>query len=77
MAFRLTQGNNADVSMIEMLTQGIIRKPFGDKGYISAEIAKNLFQRGLQLFKSIRNTMKQKLMSLENKILLRKRSLIN
>ena len=76
LAFQLTQGNVADVSMIETLTKGIIGKLFGDKGYISAEIAKNLFQRGLRLFTSLRNKMKQKLMSLEDKILLRKRSLI-
>ena len=76
LAFQLTQGNVADVSMIEILTKGIIGKLFGDKGYISAEIAKNLFQRGLQLFTSLRDKMKQKLMALENKILLRKRSLI-
>ena len=76
LAFQLTQGNVADVSMIEVLTRGIIGKLFGDKGYISAEIAKNLFQRGLQLFTSLRDKMKQKLMSLEDKILLRKRSLI-
>lgn len=76
LAFQLTQGNIADVSMTEVLTKGIIGKLFGDKGYISAEIAKNLFQRGLQLFTSLRDKMKQKLMSLEDKILLRKRSLI-
>lgn len=76
LAFQLTQGNVADVSMVETLTKGIIGKLFGDKGYISAEIAKNLFQRGLRLFTSLRDKMKQKLMPLEDKILLRKRSLI-
>lgn len=76
LAFQLTQGNVADVSMVETLTKGIIGKLFGDKGYISAEIAKNLFQRGLRLFTSLRDKMKQRLMPLEDKILLRKRSLI-
>lgn len=76
LAFQLTQGNVADVSMIETLTKGITGKLFGDKGYISSEIAKKLFQRGLRLFTSLRDKMKQKLMSLEDKILLRKRSLI-
>lgn len=76
LAFQLTPGNVADVSMVDMLSQEIIGKMFGDKGYISAELAKSLFERGLELFTSIRSNMKQKLMSLEDKILLRKRSLI-
>lgn len=76
LAFQLTPGNVSDVSMIEPLSQGIIGKLFGDKGYISAELAKSLFQCGLELFTSIRSNMKQKLIALEDKILLRKRSLV-
>lgn len=76
LAFQLTQGNVADVTMVETLTKNIVGKLFGDKGYISAEISKKLFQRGLELFTSLRSKMKQKLMSLEDKLLLRKRSLI-
>lgn len=76
LAFQLTQGNVSDVSMVETLSKGILGKLFGDKGYISAEIAKNLFQRGLQLFTTLKSNMKQKLMSWKDKILLRKRSLI-
>lgn len=76
LAFQLTPGNVSDVSMVETLSEGIIGKLFGDKGYISAELAKSLFQRGLELFTSIRSNMKQKLIALEDKILLRKRSLI-
>jgi Transposase DDE domain len=76
LAFQLTPGNISDVSMVEALSKGIIGKLFGDKGYISADLAKSLFQRGLELFTSIRSNMKQKLMALEDKILLRKRSLV-
>lgn len=76
LAFQLTTGNVADVKMIETLAKGIVGKLFGDKGYISAEVAKSLFQRGLQLFTTLRSKMKQKLMSVKDKILLRKRSLI-
>lgn len=76
LAFQLTQGNVSDVSMVETLSKGIVGKLFGDKGYISADIAKNLFQRGLQLFTTLKSNMKQKLMSWKDKILLRKRSLI-
>jgi len=76
LAFQLTQGNVADVSMVEMLTKDIIGKLFGDKGYISVKVTQNLFQRGLQLFTSIRDKMKEKLVPLIDKLLLRKRSLI-
>ncbi len=76
LAFQLTQGNVSDVSMVETLSKGIIGKLFGDKGYISAELGKKLFQRGLQLVTTIKSNMKQKLMNLKDKLLLRKRSLI-
>jgi hypothetical protein len=76
LAFQLTPGNISDVSMVETLSKNIIGKLFGDKGYISSDIGKSLLKRGLELFTSIRANMKQKLMSLTDKILLRKRSLI-
>jgi hypothetical protein len=76
LAFQVTQGNISDVSMTEILSKGIIGKLFGDKGYISSELGQKLLNRGLELFTTIRSNMKQKLLSLENKILLRKRSLI-
>lgn len=76
LAFQLTAGNVSDVSMLKILSQGVIGKLFGDKGYISSKLAESLFKRGLELFTSVRSNMKQKLMSLRDKILLRKRSLI-
>ena len=76
LALQFTAGNSADISVLEQLSQGIVGKLFGDKGYISAEIAMQLFKRGLQLFTTIRNKMKNKLMSLKDKILLRKRVLV-
>lgn len=75
-AFQLSQGNIADVSMLEILTKGITGKLYGDKGYISSEIAKKLLEKGLHLFTSIREKMKNKLLPLIDKILLRKRSII-
>lgn len=76
LAFQLTPGNVSDISVVESLSRGIVGKLFGDKGYISAHLSKSLLKRGLELFTSIRANMKQKLMSLTDKILLRKRSLI-
>lgn len=76
LAFQLTPGNVSDVSMLETLSKKVIGKLFGDKGYISAELGKKLFERGLQLFTTIKMNMKPKLMSLRDKLLLRKRSII-
>ena len=51
-------------------------KLFGDKGYISKKLFDELFSRGLQLITGIRGNMKNKLMPLFDKIILRKRSMI-
>lgn len=76
LAFQLTPGNVSDVSMVETLSKGIFGKLFGDKGYISSKLGKSLLDQGLELFTSIRSNMKQHLMSLRDKVLLRKRSII-
>ena len=76
LAFQLTQGHVSDVSVVESLSKHITGKLFGDKGYISSSLAHNLLKRGLDLFTTIRSNMKQKLISLKDKILLRKRSII-
>lgn len=76
LAFQLTPGNVADVSVAETLSKGIVGKLFGDKGYISAELAKKLLKQGLELFTTLRSNMKQKLMKLTDKVLLRKRSIV-
>jgi hypothetical protein len=76
LAFQLTPGNVSDVSMVETLSKGLFGKIFGDKGYISTKVSESLLRQGLELFTSIRSNMKQRLMSLIDKVLLRKRSLI-
>ncbi|WP_143298970.1 IS982 family transposase, partial [Candidatus Protochlamydia sp. W-9] len=76
LAFQLTPGNVADVSIAETLSKGIFGKLFGDKGYISKELSKRLLKQGLELFTTLRSNMKQNLMKLTDKILLRKRAII-
>ena len=49
---------------------------FGDAGYISQELFEILYERGLALFTKIRRNMKNKLMILKDKLLLKKRSLV-
>lgn len=63
------------------LKQGNILKKifgslYGDKGYISKELVEMLFDQGLHLVTGIRNNMKNVLMGMRDKILLRKRSVI-
>src|SRR5690606_1381174 len=55
LSFLLTPGNVSDISVLEKLTQGLLGKLFGDKGYISAKIAKQLFKQGLHLFTTLRS----------------------
>lgn len=76
LACRLTPGNVDDRQPVPKLTQGLTGKLFGDKGYISAQLFEELWSQGLQLVTSIRKNMKNKLMPLMDKLLLRKRSVI-
>jgi hypothetical protein len=71
-----TPGNVEDRVPVPSLTRRIAGKLFGDKGYISAALFRSLWERGIQLITSIRKNMKNTLMPLMDKILLRKRSLI-
>ena len=60
----------------EPFLKSIFGKLFGDKGDISEKLTQLLFVDGIQLITSIRNNMKNSLMEMSDKILLRKRSII-
>ena len=51
-------------------------KLFGDRGYISQALFESLFVRGLELITKRRKNMKNALMPLLDKVLLRKRPII-
>jgi hypothetical protein len=76
LAVQLTQGNVDDRQLVPHMTRELFGKLFGDKGYISGELFAQLWDRGLQLITHIRRNMTSRLMPLVDKILLRKRSLI-
>ncbi|MGK7898696.1 MAG: transposase, partial [Xenococcus sp. (in: cyanobacteria)] len=76
LAFKLTPGNTDDRKPVPDLTKDLVGKLFGDRGYISQELFEKLYERGLQLITRYKKKMKQKLVKLIDKILLRKRSLI-
>ncbi len=76
MAFKLTPATTDDRIPVDTMTQCLTGKLFGDRGYISQELFDKLFQRGLQLITRIKKNMKNKLMPLLDKLLLRKRAII-
>lgn len=76
MAFKLTPATTDDRIPVDKMTQSLTGKIFGDRGYISQELFDKLFQRGLQLITRIKKNMKNKLMPLLDKLLLRKRAII-
>ena len=55
---------------------GLFGKLFGDKGYISQGLFEELLTKGIKLVTNMRANMKCRLMQWQEKILLRKRSLI-
>lgn len=76
LAVKLTPGNTDDRAVVPEMTPGIVGKLFGDKGYISQKLFDLLFENGLQLITRIKKNMKNKLMPIADKILLRKRAII-
>ena len=76
MAFKITKGNVDDRKPVPFLVKGLVGKLVGDKGYISNNLFMDLWDEGLQLVTKIKSNMKNKLMHLVDKILLRKRAII-
>jgi hypothetical protein len=72
----LTPGNVDDRAPVPRLVKGLRGKLFGDRGYISAPLTQLLFEQGLQLITRLRKNMKNHLMHLSDKLLLRKRAII-
>jgi hypothetical protein len=76
--FVLTPGNIDDRKPLtgSNLLSRIYGKLFGDKGYISQSLFEQLFIDGIHLITKLRKNMKNSLMHLSDKILLRKRALV-
>lgn len=76
--FTITPGNvddrNPDV--IAKITRGLFGKLFGDRGYISQKLFEELLTRNIKLITKLKRNMPNKLMLLEDKLLLRKRGII-
>lgn len=76
--FIITQANVDDREPLKnnKFLRKIRGKLYADKGYVGQKLTELLFMDGLHLITGIRNNMKNTLMELKDKILLRKRSVI-
>jgi hypothetical protein len=75
--FVRTPGNTDDRTPVPKWLQKLFGKVFADKGYISQKLAKQLLQSvGVQLITKLKRTMKNRLVPLSDRLLLRKRSII-
>jgi hypothetical protein len=80
MSFCFTAGNVSDnnETVVSQLCKNLREggKIFGDAGYVSQKLFEMLFEQGLQLLTKIRKNMKNKLVNIKDKWLLKKRSLV-
>ena len=76
MAVKITPGNVSDSAALMEIVGHLRGKCYADKGYISKKIFAELWQQGLHLITGIRRNMKNHLMLFIDKMLLRKRFII-
>ncbi|MDP4840548.1 MAG: IS982 family transposase [Alphaproteobacteria bacterium] len=76
MAVKITAGNADDRKALPSMVRGLKGKCFADKGYIGKDVFKALWEKSLHLVTGIRKTMKHHLMPYIDKVLLRKRFII-
>ncbi len=72
----LTPGNVDDRQPVPGMVAELWGKLFGDRGYISQALTALLQAQNLQLVTKIKKNMRNRLLSISDKLLLRKRSLI-
>lgn len=75
-SFFVTPGNIDDRKGLKHMAKYIKGKLFGDKGYISKALQESLWEQGIQLITKLRRNMKKVVLEDFDRILLRKRSLI-
>lgn len=75
-SIKITKGNIDDREPVEELLKNLKGSTYADKGYIKHNLFLKLLAKGLRFIYGIRSNMKNYLMPVKDKILLRKRSLI-
>lgn len=76
LACPLTPGNVDDRRPVPQLAQDLFGKLIGDKGFLSQALVETLLQQSVELLTPLKRTMKQRLVRLTNKLLVRKRVII-
>ena len=76
LSIRLTPGNVDDRAPVAELVKEMFGKLFGDKGYISQPLFETLYDDGLQLATKLKKKMKNRFISIFDKLMLRKRAII-
>lgn len=76
MSVHITTGNTDDRKPVMALVNHLKGKIFGDKGYISAKLAAELAELGLQLITTLKKNMKKQNIPIADRIMLRKRAVI-
>jgi hypothetical protein len=78
MNFTVTAGNKADndVKNCLKLLNGLKGKVYGDRGFISKELTEKCMEQGIKIVTKIKRNMKNKLIEIEDKMMLSKRGII-
>ena len=78
LSFCLTSGNVDDrnEAVMDSLTKEIFGKLFADKGYIPQKLFEKLLEKNITIVTRAKKNMKNKLMNLHDKLMLRKHSVI-
>lgn len=76
--FCLTSANvdDRDKRVWSVFTKVLYGKVFADRGYIKKDLFESLFNQGIHLVHGLKANMKNKLMSMWDKIMLKKRHII-
>jgi hypothetical protein len=75
--FALSPGNTADRQLVPTLVKQLFGKIFADKGYVSQPLFHQLLDTfGPQLITELKSNMKNRLLPIADKLLLRKRAII-
>lgn len=76
LGMRLTPGNVDDRQPVPEMVKKVWGKLCGDKGYLSESLSERLMLQDLQLITKVRKNMKQRLLSMFDKLLLKKRAVM-
>lgn len=75
-SYCVTPGNVDDRKPVPQLAKTLLGKLFGDRGYISKDLAEKLASQDIQLITTLKKGMKKQAIEVFDKLMLRKRSII-